>query len=637
MRELARDYLGQRIERRDFIRMAVAAGFSLGAARSAVGSLEPLRRASASSLATLPQATTRIMTGVAGDLVAEQIIAFGTRFVFICNSSGMGPLCDAVVDRPQLQFIQAVSEHQVMAMADGFAKASRGPAFATFSRVGGPLASANMYNAMKDRSPIIVMTDHASSQGDGRDGHEDLEDWLEPFKQYTKWRWLVKEANRLPEFLAHAFKVSTTAPGGPTFMRVPRNVLYRSGVKTEIFSRESVAVPMNLVPHPDLIESAVDLLLESESPLLYVGPEVWTSGARANVVELAELLGIPVTQARSWSADFPTQHPLYLGSYFYPMRFPSEIDLFFNLGARMPDQRGGPPLIPRTAKIIHASIESRQVGINYPTDLSIVADVGEVARSLCDALRARLTATRLAAIKDGRWADTQRATEGLKQAYVTTARESWDQSPMTWPRLLLTLEEMLDPDAIIVDEVGTEDWLLRSFTFADEKKTKMGRTEGRSLGWGVGASVGVNLAQPDKQVVALQGDGGFLYGQSDALWTMSRYDVPVILIVCNNRSYDEPRNSIFLRNGRSRQENKDMICYLGSPDVEFTQLAGAYGIRGERVSSPAELEPAIRRAVDTTREGRPYLLDVNIARTGLAADSTWYPAYSVADSRTRRV
>lgn len=637
MRELARDYLGQRIERRDFIRLAMAAGFSLGAARSAVGSLEPLRGSKPSSFGPAAQATTRIMTGRTGELVAEQLLAFGTRFIFVCNSSGMGPLCDALVDRPQLQFIQWVSEHQVMAIADGFAKASGGPSFASFSRVGGPLASANMYNAMKDRTPLIVLTDHASSQGDGRDGHEDLEDWLEPFKQYTKWRWLAKEANRLPEWLAHAFKVSSTAPGGPTFIRVPRNVLYRSGVKTEIFSRESVSVPMNLMPHPDLVERAADMLLEAESPLLYVGPEVWTSGARGDVVELAELLGIPVTQARSWAADFPTQHPLYLGSYFYPMRFPKEIDLFVNLGARMPDQRGGPPLIPRTAKIVHASIESQQVGINYPTDLSIVADVKQVARSLCDALKARLTSTRLTTIKEGRWAETQRATEGLKQAYLTSARDGWDQSPITWPRLLLSLNELLDPDAIIVDEVGTEDWLLRSFPFGDGKKTKIGRTEGRSLGWGVGASVGVKLAQPDKQVVALQGDGGFLYGQSDALWTMSRYDVPIILIVCNNRSYDEPRNSIFLRGGRSRQENKDMICYLGSPDVEFTHLASAYGIRGERVSNPAELEPAMGRAIATTREGRPYLLDVSVARTGLAAESSWYPAYSVAASRTRKV
>ena len=80
-----------------------------------------------------------------------------------------------------------------------------------------------------------------------------------------------------------------------------------------------------------------------------------------------------------------------------------------------------------------------------------------------------------------------------------------------------------------------------------------------------------------------------------------------------------------------------MICYLGDPDVEFTHLAAAYGVRGERVSTPAELKPAMRRAVEATRAGRPYLLDVLVARTGLAADSTWHPRYSVAAARARKV
>jgi thiamine pyrophosphate-dependent acetolactate synthase large subunit-like protein len=225
----------------------------------------------------------------------------------------------------------------------------------------------------------------------------------------------------------------------------------------------------------------------------------------------------------------------------------------------------------------------------------------------------------------------------MRKAYIDSAHEEWDSAPIAWPRLLLTLNELLDEDAVIVEEVGTEDWVLRSFDFADGKKTKIGRTLGRALGWGVGASIGVKLAMPDRQVVTLQGDGGFLFGQSEALWSMSRYDVPIITVVCNNRSYDEPRNNIFMRGGPSQQQKKDMICYLGSPDVEFSDIARAYGIRGERVNNPAELTPAIQRAISTTREGRPYLLDVRMARTGMAADSTWYPHYSVAAVRKRKV
>jgi thiamine pyrophosphate-dependent acetolactate synthase large subunit-like protein len=277
------------------------------------------------------------------------------------------------------------------------------------------------------------------------------------------------------------------------------------------------------------------------------------------------------------------------------------------------------------------------LGADYAVDVPIVADVKETARALIEAVKAMVTKERLAAIKQPRWDATRAFTDRIRQSYLTAARNGWDESPITWPRLLLTLNEILDEDAIIVEEVGTEDWVLRSFPFAEGKKTKIGRTLGRSLGWGVGASIGVKLGRPNNQVVSLQGDGGFLFGQTDALWAMSRYDVPIITIVCNNRSYDEPRNNIMMKGGRSRQENKDMICYLGNPDVEFTHLASAYGIRGERVAHPAELKAALQRAIAATREGRPYLLDVLVARTGLAADSTWFPRYSVAENRKRKV
>lgn len=628
MRELAKRYLGRKISRREFMRLSTAAGFSVAATQSAVRALDPVRSATG--------ALTTTFQGTGGELLAEQLRAAGIHFIFICNSSGQGPLCDAVADRPDLQFIQATSEHQAMAIADGFAKATLRPSFAAFSRVGGPLASANMFNSMKDRTPVVVVTDHIDTGADGRDGAEDSDDWLEAFKQYTKWRWVTREGNRIPEWLAHAFKIASTPPCGPAFLRIPRNVLYQKH-KAEIFSKQSISVPMSLVPNPREVEEAAQQLAEARSPLLYVGAEVTASGGRAEVVELAELLGIPVTQAWSWSADFPTDHPLYLAGYLHPLRYPAGIDLFLNLGAKMPDQGGGAPLIPRSAKIVHGRIESGQIGVNYPVDVAVVGDVRETARALVQAVQSLVPAERLAAIRQRRFAEAKQNTDAFRAAYLASAREQWDSSPITWPRLLLTLEEMLDRDAIVVEEVGTEDWVLRSFSFADGKKTKIGRTLGRALGWGLGASIGVKLAIPDRQVVALLGDGAFLFGQSDALWSMSRYEVPVITIIGNNRSYDEPRNNMFMHGGRAQQQGKDMICYLGSPDVEYSDIARAYGIKGERVNGPDELRPAIQRAITATRDGRPYLLDVRVARTGLGAGSTWYPHYSVAAARTRKV
>jgi thiamine pyrophosphate-dependent acetolactate synthase large subunit-like protein len=171
--------------------------------------------------------------------------------------------------------------------------------------------------------------------------------------------------------------------------------------------------------------------------------------------------------------------------------------------------------------------------------------------------------------------------------------------------------------------------VLNFFDFDDDNKMKIGRTEGRSLGWGTGASAGVQVALPDRQVVNFQGDGGFLFGQTDSLWTMSRYDLPILNVVFNNRSYEEVRWNIMGRGGASGKANRDYISYLGDPDVDFTKLASAYNIDGAVVNNTDELKPAIERAIKVMRGGRPFMLDVRLKTSGAGAEVTWYPKFSV--------
>ena len=128
-----------------------------------------------------------------------------------------------------------------------------------------------------------------------------------------------------------------------------------------------------------------------------------------------------------------------------------------------------------------------------------------------------------------------------------------------------------------------------------------------------------------------------MFGQIEALWSASRYDVPVIIVIFNNRCYNETRVRMFARGGRQAQEQKDMLSYLGDPNVEYVQVASAFGIQGEQVSTPDQIGPAMRRAVRTTRDGRPYLIDALIERSGSGAKLNWYPDYSLAESRQRRV
>ncbi|TDJ25929.1 MAG: thiamine pyrophosphate-binding protein, partial [Gammaproteobacteria bacterium] len=308
MQKLVKDFITATISRRQFLAGMAAASFTPAAASSALASVEPL----APGFQT-PEGFTRSVTGTGADLLVEQVLAAGANYLFVSNGSGIGPVCDSLVDHPQLQLIQATHEGQLVSIADGYAKASRKTAFGMFSRVGLPHSSSNMYNAMKDRTPIVLFSDHADTDREGTDSHEDIDDWISAVEPYTKWRWTVRQPERIAEWVRKAYKVATVMPGGPTHVRIPRNVLYQTDVTADIYSQQALNIPMVLRPDAAEVERVAKILLAANSPLLYVGPEVSQTHARASLLELAELLAIPVTQHRSYYADFPNFHPLYLG------------------------------------------------------------------------------------------------------------------------------------------------------------------------------------------------------------------------------------------------------------------------------------------------------------------------------------
>jgi len=643
MRELVRTYLQNGISRRGFANRMLKSGFSAAATNAVLAALAPAQAQDEGKLETA--AFTRAFRGTGGDLLAEQLLDAGVEYLFLGNGTGVSPLCDAVVDRPTLKIILGVHEGLCVAMADGYARASGKTAFSMFSRVAVPHASSNMYNAMKDRSPLVIASDHIESMASGRDSHEDLEDTLEPVKQFTKWRWNVDSPKRIPEWTMKAFKLASTPPGGPAFLMFPRDFLVARDIEAEIFRPGTFNIPMSVRADTRTIDKVARALIESKSPLLRAGSEIWWSKAVPQVVELAELLAIPVTSGEERegfrvSCNFPTNHPLFLGGYTRNMRYPRDVDLLLNMGGKLPDPgAGGEPQIDRSVKIVDVRIEANDIGTDYPLFAGVAATVGQVAQDLVATIKSLATAERLEKIRGNRLDQTKQYTARLREARAQAMTGNWDKTPLTWERLSADINDVLERDAYLVPEFGTEGpKALKCFTFAPGEKTLIGRTSGSALGWGVGAAVGVKIAQPDKQVVAMQGDGGFLFGgQPLALWTMMRYQIPVINVIYNNRSYNETRERAFAEGGRQAQTGKDMISYLGDPDIDFVKIAAAFGVPGEQVSTPAQIKPAMQRAIRATQDGKPYLIDALVGRTGRGAELTSYPKLSVAGLRTRKV
>lgn len=619
----------------------VQSGFSLVAAKSVLASMPPNFQHDQGSE---ERRFTRTFRGTGGELLAEQLLDAGVEYLFLGNGTGVSPLCDALIDRPKMKIILAVHEGLCVAMADGYFKASGNTAFTMFSRVGIPNATSNMYNAMKDRSALVIATDRIETADSGRDSREDLEDTLEPIKQFTKWRWNVESTNRIPEWTMKGFKLASTPPGGPSFLMYPRDLLIERDIESEIFLPGTFSVPVSIRPDSATIEKMARALIEAKSPLLLAGADVWRFKAIPQLVELAELLAIPATSGEERlgfrvSCNFPTNHPLFLGGYSRSMRYPHDVDLILNMGGKLPPPNKGRPAIPRTVKIIDVRIEASDIGTDYPLYMGVIGNVALVAEDLIAAIKSMSTPKRLEQIRGDRLQLTQQYANRLRKARELTLKATWDNVPLTWERVSCEINNSLERDAYIVAELGTEGpKALKCFIFADGEKTLIGRTSGSALGWGVGAAAGVKIAQPDKQVIALQGDGGFLFGgQAMALWTMARYQIPVTTIIYNNRSYNETRERAFEEGGRQAQTGKDMLSYLGDPDVDFVKIAGAFDVQAEQVTTPDQIKPAMERASRSTRAGKPYLIEALVGRTGKGAELAWYPKLSIAGTRTRDV
>ena len=631
MKELVDGYLNRRLSRRGFVRSMASWGFSAAAAASVLESLAPLASAESAD-----PSSGRLVEGTGGELLLEQLQAAGVRFIFNCNTSATYALFDAMVDRPTIQVIQVPQEGQMISMAEGYALASDTIAVAVTGSVGLQGTLSNLFKAWKDRAPMVIIS---QEEFPGlRRGHE-FDEWdgyLKPSAAFTRWRWSVTDARRAPETARRAFRMASTPPAGPAALAFSAAALSPTRAKATIVDHDQFMVTPPIRPTPRLVEAAAQLLVGAQSPLLIVGPEVTRSGAHRDVIKLAERLAIPVTQGEHLFDDFPTNHPLFLGDYGWPPRYPRVVDLILKLGSSM--------ATPRGATVVHVGIDPEVIGKVAPTDVGIVADVKETAADLLVAVEAVATTARLEGIRRGRWAAARAYTAALQARRAQIIQAGWDDRPSSWERVGAELNRLLDKDAIIVPEVSidhrwdlAENTALAQFAFGPGEKRRIGRTTGTALGWGVGAAIGVKLAQPDRQVVAFQGDGGFMFGQAEALWTMARYDIPVMTIIFNNRSYNGPRDTILRRGGRQSQTGKDMTCYLGDPDVDFAKVAAGFGVSGEVVRTPGEIRPAVQRAIETTRGGKPYLIDAIVGRTGLAAASTWYPKYSVAAVRGRQV
>ena len=627
MKDLIKQYLDHGLSRRQLMTGLSALGMSAVAVRSVAQSLDTFGQGSP------PASAMREMKGTGGALFVQQLKAAGVEHIFFNPSTGDYPIFDALVDEPAIHLIKGIQEGAVVAMADGYARASGKTGVVIVANIGLPNAMTQMVNSWKDQIPILVAVASVEQDALGRDLFQESDHCEVMTQPITKWYWAAKTTGSIPETLHRGMKFASTAPCGPVFLSLPTNTL-REQATANIYDQAKFDVPMRIRPDKDDIDKAARMLIQAKNPLISVGDEATWCRAGKELLELAELLGLPVTgQAGSlgfWSRPFPTQHPLFVGPQLRDMRYPGKPDLLLNLGNRY-----GERAAPGT-QLISVRLDPASLARGAPVDLAMVADIRLATADLIAAIKSLAPASRLKEIAEERAARTRAYTAEMRAFRQKIARENAERVPVSLERIGLELEASLDKDTCYVCDVDSGKTMDPLMSFGGADKQYIG-TGPNVLGWGLAAAFGAKLARPDVPVVSVVGDGSFCFSGPQPLWTQARYHAPVMNIVLNNHSYNNERNRIWHYGGRQFKTGRDMTCYLGSPDIDYAKAADAFGVEGEVVQEPDKLKGALDRAKRAIAEGRPYLLDIHTSRDGIGAASTWHPSYSVADLRSRRV
>ena len=542
------------------------------------------------------------MTGA--QYLARTLDAYGVEAVFLVPTSLSATLV-TMENETTIKRIVTHGEKAAAYMADGYARATGKPGICMAQNIGAANLAAGLRDAYLGCSPVIALTGGPYEWSRGRNYYQEIEDFP-LFKPVTKSSRQVFDVNRLPDQLDQAFRDATSGKPGPTHLELAGHtgdVIENQSFDAAVPARADRRSPaLRVAPDPAAIAQAVVALRAAQRPVIVSGGGVRTSGAAAEVVALADRLGAPIATSLNGKQTVPADHPLSIGiPGLYARGSANQIILEADLVMYIGSQTGSQVTLtwqvpPMSTRIVHMDIEPTELGRHYPDTVAVVADARLGLVALLEALGPVDTEpTRLwrerAAELTARWRESV--------AHLTGS----DAAPLRPERLTSDLSHLLPDNAIVVSDTGHAG--MWSAGFLDLSKPQQGflRAAG-SLGWALPAGIGAQIARPDSQVVVFTGDGGLFYHLSE-LETAARWNVPLTIVVNDNRSLNQEINPYTVAYGGSLTGRHHELWHFN--DVNLATVAESLGVTGIRVTKPSELEPAMARAAEING---PVLIDV---------------------------
>lgn len=536
------------------------------------------------------------MTGA--EVLLKALEDVGVEVIFGFPGGAVLPIYDALYNNRKIKHVRTVHEQGAAHAADGYARAT-GKVGVVMS-TSGPGATnlvTGIANAYMDSVPMVVLAGQVSTDLIGKDSFQEV-DICGITLPITKHSFMLRDKREILKTVKEAFHIAKSGRPGPVVIELPKDIM---ASETNVEEQKNDMNPSFKALSEKInyskfgkenIERAVEMIMKSERPVIYAGGGVKLSGAFSELKNLAEKIHCPVTTTLMGIGCFPHDHELYLGMLGmhgtpWANLAVSECDLLIAVGARFDDRvTGKTDEFAKNAKIIHIDIDSAEIGKNVRADLSMHGDAKELLAALAEV------------IPEKRHDNWLKRIGHFKSKYILKDSEN-DLTPRF---VIEEINKLTEGKAIIATEVGQHQmWAAQYYKFEDSSSFITSGGLG-TMGFGLPAAIGAKVGRPDKVVLDIAGDGSFEMNCHELL-TALRYDIPVVVVVFNNRSLGMVRQWQAMFYG-GRFSHSDL-----GDEADYARIAEGFGAAGYRVARRDEVRETIKRAIN---EGKPAVVEVVI-------------------------
>ena len=531
--------------------------------------------------------------------------AEGVKYIFGNPGTSETPMMTILPEYPDLEYLLVLQEGVAVGMAEGYGR-STGTVPLVSLHIDNGLANAfsMMIDQLRSGTPMVITAGNKDIRKLGP-GRSDLAELARPF---SKWSAEITHAGQVPSVVRRAFQEARTSPTGPVFVGMSANAFDDIA---DVNIAPSTEMAANSSADPAAIDEVVGLLSRAEKPIMIIGDRL--AGANVDAVRLAETAGIPVYGHGSAEVNFPASHPLWQGNL--SVRAPQAIeairsaDLILAIGCTVFDDffyQPGSVIGPGTS-LVHIDSDPGSIGKSEPTDIGILAAPPAVVSQLADAVSEIFTGTRAeeAAL---RVREAKAASTARKEAFGRSAAAQRNGAPMSPATMARALADALPSNATVFNDGISAGGTIFEALSPSERGSYYA-IRGGAIGWGMGATMGVQLGMPDRPVVGVMGDGTAIM-TVQALWTAANSNIPAVFVICNNQSYRvlKLNSNVYHRLQGLPVPDKYVMADFDIP-LDFKAQAEAYGVEGVRVETPEDLAAQVRRGCEMDK---PLVIDAII-------------------------